>query len=85
MPTAAQLYPAERLAGKTAQELHRLIDMAEFDLATDTTVYAGMTRAETVATAEQSLWDLWAAYRPLQPRRFQLDGDEFAGFEFIVA
>lgn len=71
--TATRLYTPERLAAMEDGDLDRVMGFALADRAeTSTTVYDGMTRGETVRTAQRTIDDVAAA----QGRRAAA---EFAG------
>lgn len=62
MARTTQLYPASRLAGMSDTDLDRVMRFALADRAeTSTTVYGGMTRHETVLTAQRTIDDIAAA------------------------
>lgn len=57
-----QLYPASRLMSMSDTDLDQVLRFALADRAeTSTAVYAGMTRHETVLTAQRTIDDIAAA------------------------
>jgi hypothetical protein len=64
MATAHQLYPPERLAGMDRTELNAVERFALADAAetSHTTVYDGMTRSDTIATAKRTCQDITAEF-----------------------
>lgn len=59
--TGQQLYPATRLNGMSDDALDRVMRFALADRAeTSTTVYDGMTRHETILTAQRTIDDVAA-------------------------
>lgn len=55
--TARQLYPARRTDAMSIEDLSAVVGFAALDLNTSDTRYKGMTRDETVLTAQQSWCD----------------------------
>lgn len=72
MATAHQLYPATRLAEMTDDQLRSVQRFALADSAetAHTTVYDGMDRADTVATARRTVQDVQAAMNRRAADRF---------------
>jgi hypothetical protein len=64
MATAHQLYSPERLAGMDRTQLNAVERFALADAAetSHTTVYAGMDRADTIATAKRTCQDITAEF-----------------------
>lgn len=64
MATAHQLYSPERLAGMDRRELNAVERFALADAAetSHTTVYDGMDRADTIATAKRTCQDITAEF-----------------------
>lgn len=54
----SKLYTAARLAGYSTAELDVLAAMTEHDITCPNSLYSGMDRAETIATARQSNADI---------------------------
>jgi hypothetical protein len=72
------LYPAARLAGMSDTDLDQVMRFALADRAeTSTTVYAGMDRADTVATARRTVDDV----QRVMNRRA---ADRFAGVSLVA-
>lgn len=66
MATAHQLYSPERLAGMDRRQLNA-VERFAFTDSTETshsTVYDGMTRHETILTAQRTCQDITAMHRP---------------------
>jgi len=61
--TAHQLYPASRIAGMTTRQLLAVHNFADYDTVEPTSIYSGMDRAETIATAQRTIADVSAALR----------------------
>jgi hypothetical protein len=57
---ARKLYTDESLGERSSGMLQRLLEIAVYDQRTPSQIYYGMTRAETVATAEQTERDVRA-------------------------
>lgn len=72
MATAHQLYPTSRTANMTDDQLRSVQRCALADSAetAHTTVYAGMDRADTVATAQRTVQDTQAALNRSAAARF---------------
>lgn len=71
MTTAHQLYPAARLAGMSDVDLEQVMCFALADCAeTSSTVYDGMTRGETVRTAQRTIDDVAAEQGQRAAERF---------------
>lgn len=72
MATAHQLYPTSRTDTMTADQLRTVQRFALADLAdtAHTTVYTGMDRADTVATAKRTVQDTQAALNRLAVAAF---------------
>lgn len=68
-----QLYPPERLAGMSKGDLERTRDFALSDIEDGTTLYAGMDRAETVATARRTAEDVRAQLAVLAANQLAAD------------
>lgn len=62
-PAAHQLYPVSRTSEMSTETLGSILALAQYDLTTDSSVYYGMTREETIATAQQTAEDVAAALR----------------------
>lgn len=71
MATAHQLYPTSRTDGMTDTDLAQVQRFALVDAAeTSTTVYAGMGRADTVATACRTVDDIQRVMNRRAANRF---------------
>lgn len=61
--TAPQLYPVSRTAEMSTETLSSILALALYDISNPRSVYYGMTREETIATAQQTADDVAAALR----------------------
>jgi hypothetical protein len=61
IPHARRLYPAERLARMDLDQMQSVIEMARYDVANPGSVYDGMDRESTIATAQRTIADVGKA------------------------